>query len=91
MYLEASLTLDQALGQCRQYIAKHYPGLETMPVNSTSLAAKMASEDPTCLAISSLMCAELYDLDIVDREIQDGEGEPFDFAQLALNKVVFSA
>lgn len=35
----------------------------------------MASTEPTSLAVASLMCAEVYDLDVVDTEIQDGEGE----------------
>lgn len=45
-----------------------------MPTDSTALAAEMASHEPTSLAVASLMCAQVYNLDVVDTEIQDGEG-----------------
>ena len=48
--------------------------MRVQPVHSTALAAKMAAENPYFMAISSLHCAEVYSLDIVDTEIQDGSG-----------------
>ena len=66
---------DQALGQCKRYIATHYPSAGIHGVNSTALAASMLGENSTFLAISSLHCAQVYNLEVVDTEIQDGEGE----------------
>lgn len=61
----------QGIGQCRNYLAERYPGIDIVPVNSTAQAAREASDDVEGLAICSLKCAEVYDLDIVDRDIQD--------------------
>ncbi|GAA6046413.1 hypothetical protein JCM3770_004906 [Rhodotorula araucariae] len=62
---------EQGIGQCRGYLAERYPGAEIIPVNSTAQAAQEAFDDPEALAICSLKCAEVYDLDIVDKDIQD--------------------
>jgi len=40
-------------------------------VNSTAKAAQEAAKDSEGLAICSLKCAEVYDLDVVDTDIQD--------------------
>lgn len=56
-------------------MAERYPDAITEATDSTALAAEMASHEPTSLAVASLMCAEVYDLDVIDTEIQDGEGE----------------
>ncbi|KAL7004199.1 prephenate dehydratase [Cystobasidiomycetes sp. EMM_F5] len=71
--VEVVYSHEQALGQCRHYIRKHYPSATIHEVNSTALASKLASETPVAVAISSLLCAEEYGLDIVDTDIQDGE------------------
>lgn len=42
-----------------------------IPVTSTAKAAQDAKEDEEGLAICSLKCAEVYDLDVVDTDIQD--------------------
>ncbi|GAA5882238.1 hypothetical protein JCM16303_002298 [Sporobolomyces ruberrimus] len=62
---------EQGIGQCRQYIAERYPQAEMIPVTSTAKAAQDAKEDEEGLAICSLKCAEVYDLDVVDTNIQD--------------------
>ena len=62
----------QALAQCQQYLSKHK--LEPRPYYDTAGAAKMlAREHPrAAAAIASELCAELYDLEIVARDIADG-------------------
>lgn len=35
----------------------------------------MAKNDRGCVAISSLLCAEVYGLEVIDTEVQDGQGE----------------
>ncbi|GAA5886592.1 hypothetical protein JCM5296_005340 [Sporobolomyces johnsonii] len=62
---------EQGIGQCRRYLAERYPQVEIIPVNSTAKAAQEAANDAEGLAICSLKCAEVYDLDVVDTDIQD--------------------
>lgn len=67
---------SQALGQCRRYLQERYPDADVVEVNSTAKAAQEAVRDPDGLAICSYKCAEVYDLQVVDRDIQDaGESE----------------
>jgi prephenate dehydratase len=63
---------EQGLGQCVGYLARRYPRAEIIPVNSTAKAAQEAAEDEEALAICSIKCAEVYDLEVVDTDIQDG-------------------
>ncbi|GAA5894408.1 hypothetical protein JCM8208_006226 [Rhodotorula glutinis] len=62
---------EQGIGQCRSYLAERYPGIDVVLVNSTAQAAREAADDVEGLAICSLKCAEVYDLDVVDTDIQD--------------------
>lgn len=62
----------KGIGQCLGYLKTHYPEAEVIPCHSTARAAQLASEDHEALAICSIKCAEVYDLEIVDRDIQDG-------------------
>ena len=61
----------QALMQCNGYISKH--GLEPKALKNTALGAKFIKEngDKACAAIAGEINAELYDLEILDRKIQD--------------------
>lgn len=54
------------------YLAKRYPGVEIRACNSTARAAELAKEDENALAICSIKCAEVYGLEVVDTDIQDG-------------------
>lgn len=67
-----TLWLAQGLGQCVGYLARRYPGAQIIPVNSTAKAAQEAAEDEESLAICSIKCAEVYGLEVVDTDIQDG-------------------
>lgn len=62
----------QGLGQCVGYLARHYPSAEIVPVSSTARAAQRAQLDPHSLAICSPKCADVYKLDVIDTDIQDG-------------------
>lgn len=63
---------EQALNQCAEYL-KNMPGVKLTVVKNTAMAAKMVAEsDRTDIAcLSSRNCAQLYDLDIVDKCVQD--------------------
>lgn len=63
----------QALAQCRQWLDNHLPLAERIPVNSNGEAAKNLNEkkEPGSAAIASEVAAELYQLTIHTRHIED--------------------
>lgn len=73
----------QALAQCRGFLARN--NLEARPYYDTAGAAKMlARENPRAsAAIASRLCAELYDLDIIKDQIEDGPSNSTRFLLLA--------
>ena len=66
-------TKQEALGQCRRWLNANMSGIEFDAVNSTTLAAEMASTSD-CAAVASKFAAELYGLDILAENIQDLSG-----------------
>lgn len=63
----------KSIGQSRRYLAAHFPSAGIQEVNSTALASQYASKNRESAAVCSVMCAELYGLEVVDTDIQDGE------------------
>lgn len=61
----------QSLGQCRNWLAEHLPGVETVSVVSNSRAADLASREEGAAAIGSELAADAYGLKIVEKGIQD--------------------
>ena len=61
----------QALAQCAPYLREH--GMETEEFENTALAAKYVkkAEDPTLAAIASEETAALYDMEIIEKNIND--------------------
>lgn len=79
---------EQALGQCANYIKEH--NFESANVVNTAVAAQMVCEqnDNTLAAISSIECAKLYNLDVLDSSIQDTKCNLTRFAAVRRNRVV---
>lgn len=65
----------QALAQCRRYLDRTLPGATRTAVSSTTEAALMAAQSNQKAAIASRRAAELYRLEILQENIQDGPGE----------------
>ena len=61
----------QAIGQCRNWLARNYPEAKCVEVASTSVGAQRAKMEPGSAAISSELSVKLYGLEIVSRNIQD--------------------
>ncbi len=61
----------QALGQCRNWIESHLPQAELIEVSSTSKGAEIASREKGGAAIASELAAEVYNLKIISRRIED--------------------
>lgn len=62
---------DNALGQCRQWLARMLPGVELIESASTAAAVEHAANNPGTAAIASKIAAQLYDVPIVEEGIQD--------------------
>jgi prephenate dehydratase len=64
----------QPLAQCREYLKSHYPTAKTESVSSTARAAEKAScYGDGYAAIATKTAANLYNLQIIDTDIQDVE------------------
>ena len=63
---------EQAINQCAAFLAG-MKGVKVTVVENTAVAAKMVAEsgDPGVAALSSRFCAEQYDLEIVQDNVQD--------------------
>ncbi len=62
---------QQSLGQCRQWLAQHLPGVEIKAVNSNAEAARLASEQANSAAIAGEVAAEIYQLNRLASHIED--------------------
>lgn len=60
-----------ALAQCRQWVARNFPGVATVTAVSTARAATMAAEDPGGAAIANALAATEYHLNVIEANIQD--------------------
>lgn len=63
----------QAAAQCRMWLEKNMPGITVFEATSTSRAAEIASKDDDAGAISSELAAKLYDLNFVEKHIEDNK------------------
>jgi len=59
------------VAQCRQWLNTHLAGVPVTEVASTSLAARMAADDPGAAAIGSRLSGETYGLNILEENIED--------------------
>ena len=73
---------SQPLAQCREWLKKNIPGVPTLPVFSTGVAAQMAAKDPTYGAIASSLAIKTYQLQEVVRGIEDYAGNTTRFLVL---------
>ncbi|GHB94582.1 prephenate dehydratase [Cerasicoccus arenae] len=62
---------DQALAQCREWLARHLPHAQQVDADSTAQAVKQAGELKGVAAIASELAAEKYEVPILAKGIQD--------------------
>ncbi len=64
---------DIGFRQCKRFLDDYFSGysVEIIPVESTSKAAKMASEDPYAAAICSDIAGKIYGVPVLFNNIQD--------------------
>lgn len=61
----------QALAQCQGWLGSFLPNVQLIPINSTTEALQKLEQDLTIAAIASSRAAELYNLPILARNIND--------------------
>lgn len=73
----------QALAQCRSFLMENQ--LEPYPFYDTAGAAKMLARDNprAAAAIASHLCADLYDLEVIREQIEDGASNSTRFLLLS--------
>lgn len=62
---------DNALGQCRQWLARMLPGVELVDSASTAASVEYAARHPEAAAIASSIAADLYGVPIVAENVMD--------------------
>ncbi|MBI1903833.1 MAG: prephenate dehydratase [Planctomycetia bacterium] len=70
----------QALSQCRNWLARHLPGVRTVEVTSTSTAAQLARDKTGAAAIASIQAAVHYGLEVLAEKIEDNTDNVTRFA-----------
>lgn len=74
----------QSLAQCREFLERRFPNAEQMASLSNSAAVSdMKKSGVPAAAIAPRRAAELYDVEIIDRDIQDVANNVTRFAVLA--------
>ncbi|KAJ6547340.1 Prephenate dehydratase-domain-containing protein [Mycena capillaripes] len=69
---------EQALGQCRGFLARHFPSASLEKVASTAAAAQAVLTSSDAAAICSRLCATVFDgLEILFEGIQDRDSAQF--------------
>ncbi|MFP4540379.1 MAG: prephenate dehydratase [Opitutales bacterium] len=62
---------DNALGQCRQWLARRLPGVDLVDATSTAAAVELAKKTPGVAAIASKIAAHHYGVPVIEEGIQD--------------------
>ncbi len=62
---------QQSLAQCRQWLDNYLPNAKRIAVNSNTEAARLASTHKQTVAIAGIVAAEIYRLNIIEKNIED--------------------
>lgn len=66
-------SIPHATAQCRRWIESNLPGIPILESTSTAKAAELASQDDEAAAIASELAAKVYDLQFVEKNIEDSK------------------
>jgi chorismate mutase / prephenate dehydratase len=61
----------QSLAQCAQWLARHAPRAERIPVSSNAEAARLAAQEQRAGAIAGEIAASIYGIAVLARHIED--------------------
>ena len=78
----------QGIAQGKDWLNEHLPEAEVVEVSSTAEGARMVSEgkDPSCAAIASAACADVYGLELKAEGIQNNSGNKTRFYVLSMDE-----
>ena len=62
---------QQSLAQCRQWLDRHLPNARRVEVSSNTEAARQASTNKQAVAIAGIVAAEIYKLNVIEKNIED--------------------
>ncbi|MDH5518095.1 MAG: prephenate dehydratase [Gammaproteobacteria bacterium] len=62
---------QQSLAQCRNWLTKHLPAVETIAVSSNSHAVTLLKDDSSAAAIAGQVAADLYAVPVLNQHIED--------------------
>jgi chorismate mutase/prephenate dehydratase len=62
---------QQSLAQCRQWLDRHLPNARRVAVSSNAEAARQASTKKKAVAIAGIVAAEIYKLNVIEKNIED--------------------
>lgn len=77
----------QSFAQCRAWLQKHLPTMPCEPVLSNAQAAERAAAETGTLAIAPELAADIYDLQVLQRDIQDAEDNTTRFVLIGKRQV----
>lgn len=72
--ISAVYSHEQALAQCRGWLATHLPQAALIPVSSTARGAEKARETEGAAAVGTALAASIYGLQVVAANIEDLPG-----------------
>lgn len=78
---------QQSLAQCREWLDRYLPDAHRTAVSSNAEAARLAAMKPGSAAIAGEVAAELYGLDILERNIEDEPDNTTRFLVIGRNPV----
>lgn len=63
----------QALAQCKRYLQENFPDslIEEATLSTSAAVRSLVIEEPAVAAIGSVDCAEMYDVPVIDKNIND--------------------
>lgn len=78
----------QGIARGKEWLSENVPDAEVIEVSSTAEGAKMVSEagDPSCAAIASAGCADVYGLEILAADIQNSDNNKTRFYVLSMKE-----
>ena len=78
---------QQTLAQCRGWLDAHYPGVERVALNSNAEAARRIRNEWHSAAIASDVAANIYELEILQSNIEDNPENTTRFLVIGREKV----
>jgi chorismate mutase/prephenate dehydratase len=78
---------QQSLAQCRGWLYKNLPGVETIAVSSNSSAVQRLQHEPEAAAIAGAMAAQIYNVPVLYSNIEDQPNNTTRFIVLGKHNV----